>query len=91
MKKIFAFLVLTGASIGGFFWWKQNQVTAANQVAADPWPAAVTGEPVSAVETLAEVSSPAHEPDVKKKVTSRKSTPKNSVHTTAEASDSQKS
>ncbi len=91
MKKIFAFLVLIGASLGGFFWWKRNQVAAANQVGADPWPEAVTGEPVSAVETPAQVSAPAHEPDLKKKATPKKSSAKSSVPPPAKASDSHKS
>jgi uncharacterized iron-regulated membrane protein len=41
MKKIFALLVVMGAGVGAFLWWKRQQVIAANEVSADPWPAAV--------------------------------------------------
>ena len=41
MKKILALLVTIGAGVGAFLWWKRRQVIAANEVSADPWPAAV--------------------------------------------------
>ena len=45
MKKILAVLVLVGASIGAFLLWKRNQVNAALEIEADPWPAAVSTPP----------------------------------------------
>jgi hypothetical protein len=45
MKKILAVLALVGASIGAFLLWKRNQVNAALEIQADPWPAAVSTPP----------------------------------------------
>ncbi len=79
MKKLLAFLIIIGAGIGGFFWWKQNQVIAANEVAADPWPAAVA---------TVEAVPPAVKP-VAKKATPRKSTAKPAAQKSAEPINSQ--
>lgn len=73
MKRIFASLAIVSASIGGFLWWKRNQVSAANAVAADPWPAAVM--PVETpVETLDE--APEVEPTAESTVADKKSVAK---------------
>ncbi len=88
MKKLFAFLIIIGAGIGGFFWWKQNQVIAANEVAADPWPAAVATVEAPKVETSVEAVPPAVKP-VAKKATPRKSTAKQAAQKSAESNNSQ--
>ncbi len=88
MKKIFTFLIIIGASIGGFVWWKRHQVIAANEVAADPWPAAVATVEAPKVETLVEVAAPADKP-VAKKATPRKSAAKQAAQESAEPNNSQ--
>ena len=80
MKKIFALLVITVLGVGGFMWWKRNQVIAANEVNADPWPAAVapvqTLRPDSPVEITAPVEDPTEKKQNPKKSTAKKTTPK---------------
>lgn len=58
MKKILALLVTIGAGVGAFLWWKRQQVIAANEVSADPWPAAVVPVQTPTVTVSAE-SNPA--------------------------------
>jgi hypothetical protein len=80
MKKIIALLVTIGASVGGFLWWKRHQVTAANDVSADPWPAAVVPAQAPPVESPVDIAAPAIDPtgtkSKPKKSTSKKQTPK---------------
>ncbi|MDE0975084.1 MAG: hypothetical protein OSA11_08360 [Candidatus Nanopelagicales bacterium] len=44
MKKFLGLVLMIAAGVSGFLWWKQKQVIVANEVAADPWPAAVASE-----------------------------------------------
>ena len=83
MKKIFALLVITVLGVGGFMWWKRNQVTAANEVDADPWPAAVAPVQAPSTDSPVEITAPAADPAEKKqkpkksaakKATSKKAT-----------------
>lgn len=85
MKKILAVLVITVLGVGGFMWWKRNQVIAANEVEADPWPAAVAPVQAPSTDSSVEIAAPAvdsseKEPKPKKapakKVTSKKATQK---------------
>ena len=41
MKKFLGSVLMIAAGVSGFLWWKQKQVIVANEVAADPWPAAL--------------------------------------------------
>lgn len=76
MRKIIALLVAIGVSVGGFLWWKRQQVIAANEVSADPWPAAVA--PVAPVsKTAVELpidTKPQPKKSTAKKAPSRKAT-----------------
>lgn len=69
MKKIFALLVITVLGVGGFMWWKRNQVIAANEVKVDPWPAAVAPVQIPVVEPTDKNSN-------SKKSTAKKTAPK---------------
>jgi cytoskeletal protein RodZ len=66
MKKILAVLVITVLGVGGFMWWKRNQVIAANEVDADPWPAAVAPVQVPSTDPPVEIAAPAVDPSEKK-------------------------
>lgn len=80
MKKIFAALVTVGAGIGGFLWWKRSQVNAANEVSADPWPAAVAAPKAPSLESPVDVSEltagPADKEKAPKKSAAKKTSPK---------------
>ena len=73
MKKFLALAVTIGAGIGGFLWWKRRQVIAANEVSADPWPAAVAPVQAPAVNVPAE-SDPAPKKSTPKKKAVKKAT-----------------
>jgi hypothetical protein len=75
MRKIIALLVTIGVSVGGFLWWKHRQVIAANEVSADPWPAAVVPVLIPAVDYPAATADPVADP-VDTKSQPKKSTPK---------------
>ncbi len=62
MKKILALLVITVLGVGGFMWWKRNQIIAANEVSADPWPAAVAPVQAPSTDSPTEIPAPAVEP-----------------------------
>jgi len=81
MKKIFAFLVIIVAGIGGFLLWKRNQVQVANQVAIDPWPAAVSSAttPQIATETQTVVDATESDESLAKKPIPKKSGSKQST------------
>ncbi len=80
MKKILAVLVITVLGVGGFMWWKRNQVIAANEVDADPWPAAVAPVQAPSTDSPVEITAPAVDPTEKKpkpkKATAKKTTSK---------------
>lgn len=80
MRKIIALLVTIGASVGGFLWWKRRQVIAANDVSADPWPAAVVAVQAPPVESPVDIEAPVIDPtgtkSKPKKSTPKKQTPK---------------
>ena len=85
MKKFLASLLIIAAGVGGFLWWKRNQVIVANEVAADPWPAAVASPDAAQTQAPAKSGAPEVEPVVKKaaakkapakKSAAKKATPK---------------
>jgi cytoskeletal protein RodZ len=80
MKKILALIVITVLGVGGFVWWKRNQVIAANEVEVDPWPAAVAPIQAPITESPIEIVAPTVEPSEKKskpkKATAKKTAPK---------------
>ena len=80
MRKILGLLVITILGIGGFMWWKRNQVIAANEVNADPWPAAVSTVQAPNMDSPVEIAPPAANPAEKKpmpkKSTAKKTTSK---------------
>lgn len=80
MKKILALLVITVLGVGGFMWWKRNQVIAANEVDADPWPAAVAPVQTPSTDFSVEIPAPAVDSSEKKpkpkKATAKKSASK---------------
>ena len=47
MKKLLGSVLMIAAGVSGFLWWKQKQVIVANEVAADPWPAALASPGVA--------------------------------------------
>ncbi len=75
MKKIIALLVTAGAGVAGFLWWKRHQVMVANEVSADPWPAAVVPVPSTPVESPVDIAAPVTDPTGTKSQP-KKSTPK---------------
>jgi cytoskeletal protein RodZ len=91
MKKIFALLIVAAAGIGGFLWWKRNQVITANEMSADPWPVAVAEVEVPIVETpiveaKAEVAPPAESSTIEK-VTPKKAKSKKTDKESTESGD----
>lgn len=80
MKKILVVLVITVLGVGGFMWWKRNQVIAANEVDADPWPAAVAPVQAQSTDSVVEIAAQAVDPSEKKpkpkKATAKKSASK---------------
>jgi cytoskeletal protein RodZ len=79
MKKILALIVIIGLGVGGFMWWKRIQVVAANEINADPWPAAVAPVQAPSTDSPAEIPAPSVEPEEMKpkpkKSTAKKTTP----------------
>ena len=78
MKKILALLVITVLGVGGFMWWKRNQVIAANEVDADPWPAAVAPVQAPSRDSPVEITAPAADP-AEQKPKPKKSTAKKAI------------
>ena len=78
MKKFLALAVTIGAGIGGFLWWKRQQVIAANNVSADPWPSAVLPIQTPAVEPPTEIVAPVTDPE-ENKPSPKKSAPRKKV------------
>jgi hypothetical protein len=68
MKKFLGSLLIIAAGLGGFLWWKRNQVIEANEVAADPWPVAVVSPDVTQAQAPTDPGVPEVEPGVKKAV-----------------------
>ena len=68
MKKFLGSLLIIAAGLGGFLWWKRNQVIEANEVAADPWPVAVVSPDVTHAQAPTDPGVPEVEPGVKKAV-----------------------
>ena len=66
MKKFLGSLLIIAAGLGGFLWWKRNQVIEANEVAADPWPVAVVSPDVTHAQAPTDPGVPEVEPGVKK-------------------------
>ena len=62
MQKILAIVGIAALGVGGFLWWKRNQVIAANEVNADPWPAAVSQVHAPSTDSPVEIAVPAVEP-----------------------------
>ena len=52
MKKFLGSVLMIAAGVGGFLWWKRKQVIVANEVAADPWPAAVASPAVASPDVV---------------------------------------
>ena len=86
MKKFLGSVLMIAAGVGGFLWWKRKQVIVANEVAADPWPAAVGSSPdVAQAQAPTDTGTPKVAPAAKKveakkapvkKSAAKKATPK---------------
>jgi hypothetical protein len=68
MKRFLGFLLIIAAGLSGFLWWKRNQVIEANEVAADPWPAAVIAPDATQAQAPTDPGVPEVEPEAKKAV-----------------------
>lgn len=80
MKKIVVMVGVAALGVGGFLWWKRNQVIAANEVSVDPWPAAVSQVQAPSTDSPVDITSPAEDPTEKqskpKKATAKKTASK---------------
>jgi hypothetical protein len=66
MKKFLGSVLMIAAGVGGFLWWKRKQVIVANEVAADPWPAAVASPDVEQTQAPTGTGTPEVAPAAKK-------------------------
>ena len=66
MKKFAGSVLMIAAGVGGFLWWKRKQVIVANEVAADPWPAAVASPDVEQTQAPTGTGTPEVAPAAKK-------------------------
>ena len=66
MKKFLGSVLMIASGVGGFLWWKRKQVIVANEVAADPWPAAVASPDVEQTQAPTGTGTPEVAPAAKK-------------------------
>ena len=78
MKKFLGSVLMIAAGVSGFLWWKQKQVIVANEVAADPWPAALASPGVAQDQAPTDTGTPKVAPAAKK-VEARKAPVKKSA------------